>query len=204
MNGDRPGFDDRARRYLIDLARRAIAARLAGDPPPAGDDAPESLGYPGAAFVSVKVEGELRGCIGTITAVESLAGTVARCAAAAATEDPRFPPLEPAELSAARIEISVLGPRVPVAVPAGIVVGRHGLLVTLGSRRGLLLPQVAAEHGWDPETFLRETCRKAGLGETAWKQGAVVEAFEAEVFSEPPDPTGAPPRRRPGFPGSRG
>ena len=166
--------------------------------------APGSVILPRAAFVSLHAEGDLRGCIGMITAVESLAGTVARCAALAATEDPRFPPLERAELDAVSIEISVLGPRVPIADPSGIVVGRHGLMVTLGSRRGLLLPQVAVEQGWDRETFLRETCRKAGLEETAWKKGAVVEAFEAEVFSEAAPPTGAPPRSPPGSPASIG
>jgi AmmeMemoRadiSam system protein A len=200
MTGDRPRLDDRARRYLLELARQAIVARLAGRPLPATDDAQESLSAPRAAFVSLHAEGDLRGCIGIITAVESLASTVARCAASAATEDPRFTPLESAELAAVSIEISVLGPRVPVKDPSGIVVGRHGLMVTLGSRRGLLLPQVAAEHGWDPETFLRETCRKAGLGGTAWKKGAVVETFEAEVFSEAAPPTGAPPRRPPRSP----
>src|SRR2546425_11669628 len=119
-----------------------------------------------------------------VTPAGTLAETVAGCAAAAATEDPRFRPIQRPELPGLTVEISVLDILFRVEDPSQIVLGMHGLVVTGGRRRGLLLPQVAVEQGWDVETFLEETCLKAGLPPDARKRGATVEAFSAQVFSE--------------------
>lgn len=126
---------------------------------------------------------ELRGCIGMIVAVSALDETVRAMARAAALEDPRFRPVTEAELESLQLEISVLSPMVEIAAE-DVIAGRHGLMVSYGGRRGLLLPQVAVEQRWDRETFLSQTCRKAGLPLDQWKKGAKIEAFTAEVFGE--------------------
>lgn len=175
------------RATLLRLARRAVEAAVRGDasPDPAGEGVGGALAVPGAAFVSLHLHGQLRGCIGTVVPRgEPLAQNVVAMARAAALEDPRFPPLRPEELSALELEISVLGPLLPVSDPHDIVVGRDGLLVEEGFRRGLLLPQVPVEWGWDLETFLAQTCAKAGLPRDAWRRQAHVFRFEAEVFGE--------------------
>ena len=118
-----------------------------------------------------------------VMAVEPLDQTIRETARAAALEDPRFPPVSEAELESLQLEISVLSPMFEIA-PEDVVVGRHGLMVSYEGRRGLLLPQVAPEWGWDRETFLAQTCRKAGLAADLWKHGAKLEAFTAEVFGE--------------------
>jgi uncharacterized protein (TIGR00296 family) len=109
---------------------------------------------------------------------------VTRCAVAAGSTDPRFPPITRTELDELDIEISLLGPLEPIAGPEDIAVGRHGLVVEMGWQRGLLLPQVATEWNWDAETFLSHTCHKAGLPRDAWKHGAKLWRFDAEVFGE--------------------
>jgi AmmeMemoRadiSam system protein A len=167
---------------VVALARRAIEADLLGGPPPrAGDD--ERLAAPAAAFVTVKVGDELRGCIGRTDRTDALAAVVARCARAAAFEDPRFDPIQRSDLPALRVQVSLLSEPVPLADVAALEVGRHGLIVEQGRRRGLLLPQVAVEHGWTPTEFLEHTCRKAGLPPDAWREGASLSVFEAEVFT---------------------
>ncbi len=135
------------------------------------------------AFVTLHENRALRGCIGMVIAVGPLDETVRAMARAAALEDTRFPPVTEAELESLQLEISVLSPMFEIA-PEDVVVGRHGLMVSYGDRRGLLLPQVAPEWGWDRETFLAQTCRKAGLVLDQWKHGAKLEAFTAEVFGE--------------------
>lgn len=173
------------RQALLDLARRAIEARVAHAEVPAPGALPEALAAPGAAFVSVHVQGQLRGCLGCIEPRgPSLAATVASMAAAAASHDPRFPPLGREELTGTTVEISVLGPLERVSVPGEILIGRDGLVVERDGFRGLLLPQVATEWGWTVQTFLEETSRKAGLPRTAWREGALVWRFQAEVFSD--------------------
>jgi AmmeMemoRadiSam system protein A len=137
------------------------------------------------AFVSIHKNGELRGCIGHVAPDASLEETIARCAVAAGTADPRFAPLTASELPGVHIEISVLGPLMLVAAADEIEVGRDGLMVERDGRRGLLLPQVAIEWGWNRETFLAQTCRKAGLPGDAWRHGARLWRFEADVFGEP-------------------
>jgi AmmeMemoRadiSam system protein A len=170
-------------RQVLSEARRAVAETLAGrrpSPPPRDG----VFALHAGVFVSFHNHGELRGCIGYTEADRPLADLVGRFAIAAATGDPRFPPLTAAELDQCDIEVSVLGPIAPVADPAEIVVGRHGLVVEQHGRRGLLLPQVAVEHCWDRDAFLSFTCVKAGLPREAWKGGARIFCFEAEVFGE--------------------
>jgi len=115
--------------------------------------------------------------------VAPLFKVVQECAVAAATEDPRFPPVSPGELPSLRVEVSVLTPLAPI-LPEEVEIGRHGLMVSQGGRRGLLLPQVPVEWGWDRETFLDQACVKAGLPPSAWRHGATLQAFTAEVFGE--------------------
>ena len=173
------------RQVLLQLARRAIEARLA-DRALELPHATGGLSRRTGAFVTLKRGDRLRGCIGSVERDERLIKVIARCAGDAATRDPRFAPLTPAELSEVVLEISVIGPFDPVTDPARIVVGRHGLTVEQGRQRGLLLPQVATERHWSSETFLRQTCVKAGLPADAWRCGAAVFSFEALVFSESP------------------
>jgi uncharacterized protein len=137
-----------------------------------------------AAFVSIHIDGQLRGCIGHLAADQPLSVVVARCAVAASSEDPRFAAVTAEEVDRLDIEISVLGPLEPIAGAADIEIGRHGLVIEQAWSRGLLLPQVAIEWKWDAETFLAQTCRKAGLPIDAWKRGAKLFRFEAEVFGE--------------------
>jgi uncharacterized protein len=176
-------FTDEQQRMLVEIARRAVARGVNG----AGQgDVPEIPGLPEAtgAFVTLKKQGQLRGCIGTLECRRSLPQEVARVAVSAALEDPRFEAVRAAELSDLDVEISVLGPleRIDPRDPASIEIGRHGLVVEDGRRRGLLLPQVATEWGWDRETFLAQTCVKAGLPRECWRTGATVYRFAAHVF----------------------
>lgn len=172
---------------LLGLARRAVETYLTtGRRLRPGRDFPPLAPEPRGAFVSLHTRaGDLRGCIGTILPVGPLDATVAAMAVAAATEDPRFAAVRVQELSGLVFEISALTVPEPVADLTAIEVGRHGLIVTRGGRKGLLLPQVAPEWGWGREEFLDHTCLKAGLPADAWRQpGTVVEWFEAEVWSE--------------------
>jgi AmmeMemoRadiSam system protein A len=173
------------RQRLLRIAREAIVAHVSRFGTvvaelPAGD----TLARQAGAFVSLHLRGELRGCIGHLEANQLLARVVRDCAVAACSADPRFPPVADTELPGLQIEISLLGPLEPIAAPEHIQIGRHGLVVEQGRRRGLLLPQVATEWGWDPVTFLAQTCHKAGLPRDGWRHGASVWRFEAEVFGE--------------------
>jgi uncharacterized protein len=128
-------------------------------------------------------EKELRGCVGYVLPSCAIYRAVAETARAAAFDDNRFPPVTIEEALALEIVLSILSPAGPIQADE-IEVGRHGLLISGQGRRGLLLPQVPVEHEWDRLTFLEQTCRKAGLPLDAWKQGATIEAFTAEVFGE--------------------
>jgi len=177
-------LDERQQAFLLDLARQSVTAAVTAAReirPPTAD--PVLLAKRGA-FVTLKVGGELRGCIGYPLPYKPLAETVAGMAMAAATQDTRFDPIAPADLPRLEIEISVLTLPRPVDDVTEIVVGRHGIIVTQGRRSGLLLPQVPTEYGWDLETYLRHGCLKAGLPPNSWKTGAKIEVFEAQVFSE--------------------
>lgn len=135
-------------------------------------------------FVTLKVNGELRGCIGYPLPHKPLAQSVAEMAVAAATQDYRFESLREKDLGYLDVEISVLTLPRPVKDVREIVVGRHGIIVSKGPHKGLLLPQVPVEYAWDLETYLRHGCLKAGLDQDEWKRGTAIEIFEAQVFSE--------------------
>lgn len=180
---------DAITRHLHDDSSPRVDDALGQDPSPRVDDAlAQGKPYPtpSGVFVTIRRRGELRGCLGVLQMRGTLAEEIARCARDSATSDPRFAPMTPDELSDVSLEISVLGPmeEIDPGDEATIVIGRHGLLVEQGARRGLLLPQVATEWGWTPEQFLRQTCRKAQLPETAFRSGARVFRFDAEVFGE--------------------
>ena len=172
------------KQLLLEVARRsvmeAVHHRASADVFSAAADDFLSAG----AFVSLHRQGRLRGCIGQIGAPQPTAPLVAYCARAAALEDPRFRPVEAHELAEIDIELSILSPLEAVS-PEQIEIGKHGLMITSGATRGVLLPQVAVQYGWSAARFLEETCVKAGLDRSAWRGSAArVEAFTAEVFSE--------------------
>jgi AmmeMemoRadiSam system protein A len=184
------------RRLLIEHARAVVLTRIGasgerdddGDGDGDGASRAPALDAPGAAFVTLHVDGALRGCIGTLERRRSLWSVVGEMAAAAATRDPRFPPMDLADLQAMTVEISVLSPDFVIHRPEEIEIGRHGLDVRRDGARGLLLPQVAVEHGFDREKFLAATCRKAGLPANAWHDDETeIRVFEAEVFGDEPD-----------------
>ena len=156
---------------------------MCGEAKPPLPTVPTALEAPGGAFVSLHKKYELRGCVGYVQALLPLYRTVMEAAVAAALRDHRFPPIKPPELPDVKLEISVLSSFRAVR-PEEIQVGAHGLMVSQDRARGLLLPQVAVERHWDRDRFLEETCRKAGLPPDAWRRGATIERFTAEVFRE--------------------
>lgn len=181
---DRPShLTDEERKELLAIARRAAVSYVREGRVPEESPASERLRAPGAAFVTLVQEDRLRGCIGHTEARAPLYRTVQECAVAAATKDPRFEPISAEDVGDVRVEISVLTPLHPVR-PAEVAVGVHGLLIRKGARRALLLPQVAVENGWSRDTFLSRLCGKAGLPPDAWKTGAELYSFTAEVFGE--------------------
>jgi AmmeMemoRadiSam system protein A len=175
-------YSQEERNLLLQLAHRSIELALEErrvDLTPPTAHLAECRG----AFTTLHLTGALRGCIGYVLPSQSLYATVAETARAAALDDPRFAPVTPAEAPHLKIEISVLS--LPQLIRAeDVVVGQHGLVVSQGNRRGLLLPQVPVEWGWSRETFLAQTCLKAGLPPDAWQRGAQIQAFTAEVFAE--------------------
>lgn len=180
-----PGeFSGEERALLLRLAHDSILSALEGreislDPPTA------HLAQPRGVFTTLHLHGQLRGCVGYVLPVGSLYTAVSETARAAAFEDTRFRPVTIDEARALTIELSILSPPEPID-PGMVEIGRHGVIISMAGRRGLLLPQVAVEHHWDRATFLEQTCRKAGLPADAWQKGAILEAFTAEVFGEPP------------------
>src|SRR6516165_445218 len=165
-----PEYSPDERRILLDLAHRSIESALLDQSidttPPS-----EHLARPRGAFTTLHLGGELRGCIGYVLPMASLYQTVADTARAAAFDDPRFQPVSVDEAPHLQIEISVLSIPQPIR-PVDVIIGKHGLIITMGARRGLLLPQVPVEWDWDRETFLAQTCIKAGLPAGAWQRGA--------------------------------
>jgi AmmeMemoRadiSam system protein A len=176
---------DDEKRELLRIARATLREHGFSGRIPPGKPHRECLVAPAAVFVSLHRGKQLRGCIGSTEADRPLYRAVQEMAIAAATRDPRFPPLEPDELETTEIEISVLGGARKISGPDEIVIGQDGLWVEGQGRRGVLLPQVAPEAGWDGATLLARTCAKAGLPDDAWKDdGVIVHAFGAQVFSD--------------------
>ncbi len=183
------------KQFLLEIARRSLTQAVHGSPSadifsPGGDSALS----PGA-FVTLHRQGRLRGCIGQIGVPQPLAPLIAYCTRAAAMDDPRFRPVEPHEVPEIEIELSILSALEAIS-PERIEIGKHGLMVTRDGKRGVLLPQVAAQYRWSAFRFLEETCLKAGLDRAAWRgNGICIEAFTADVFSESrrsADASGAP------------
>jgi uncharacterized protein len=176
-------FETIDRERLLLIARAALEARVRrqSDPSPAGGGALDTMC---GAFVSIHRGEELRGCLGRLECEWPVSRVVAHLGRAVADSDPRFQPVSVDELALVSIEISVITPEREVQSISEIEIGRHGLIVERGYRRGLLLPQVATQYGWDVSTFLGHTCAKAGLPADAWQRGATLYVFEAEVFGE--------------------
>ena len=175
-------FTPEERHLLLALAHEAIISRLEGRE--ISLQAPSaSLAVPRGVFTTIYLRGALHGCVGLVLPVGSLYRNVAEMARAAAFEDSRFPAITRSEASDLAVSLSILSKLVPIT-PENIEIGRHGLFISKSGQGGLLLPQVPAEQGWDRITFLEQTCRKAGLPVDAWKSGASIEAFTAEVFGD--------------------
>ena len=187
--GFAPSLSDEERKALLSLARASLRHWLEqGGPMPKDSEEAFCLGEISRAalnvFVSLHRKGTLRGCIGTLAADQPLYRAVASCALGAGLRDPRFDPLTAGELADCEIDISVLGPFSPIESVDEIEVGLHGLLVETDYHRGLLLPQVATQYGWDAAQFLRQAYVKAGLSPQSHVRGATVSTFTAWVFSE--------------------
>jgi AmmeMemoRadiSam system protein B/AmmeMemoRadiSam system protein A len=180
------GLSESGKKTLLKLARESIAAELTGkkltiDKSTYSGVLKEERG----AFVTLTIGGQLRGCIGYIRAVKPLYETIIEMAAQAAFHDPRFEPLTAKEFEKVEVEISVLTPMLLVSDPKEVTVGRDGLYIVKGYASGLLLPQVAVDYGWDRQTFLDQTCLKAGLPPGTWKQsGTQIYRFQADIFGE--------------------
>jgi len=180
-------LDRTEQQQLLDIARRTIVAAVRRDAKvdQATGTLPPALTEPAAAFVTIHERGELRGCIGLMRFEAPLWLNVRDAARAAALDDPRFLPVDEPELPLLDLEVSVLDPPVELSDPAGFVAGRHGIVVERGSRRALLLPQVATEMGWDEKQMLEAVCRKAYLPTDAWRDGSTrLMVFESTCFSD--------------------
>jgi len=173
------------KQVLLQLARSALEAHYRGEEPPsyAGDE--PIMSEVRGVFATLHEAGQLRGCIGQVEPEETLADLVPAMAVAAATRDPRFHPVKAEELSALHLELSILTPARGISDLNEIEVGTHGLVISRGERRGLLLPQVPAQWNWSREDFLQNACLKAGLPAEAYKDPeTLIEVFAAEVFGE--------------------
>lgn len=177
-------LSERDKRDLLRVARDSIERAITKQAP-SSEEMGGVLGEPAGAFVTLRMRGELRGCIGYIEPRLPLIKTVEEVAAKAALEDPRFYPLTRDECDEVDIEVSVLSQLQQVESTDQIEIGKHGVVLDGGITRGLLLPQVAEEFHWDKETFLRHTAVKAGLPPEAWNHPAVqLYTFTVEKFSE--------------------
>jgi AmmeMemoRadiSam system protein A len=178
-------FSDEQKKKLLALARRTVEEGACGKKKPKAENDDEVLTMPAGAFVSLHKKGRLRGCIGRFEADCPLSETVVDMAWAASKDDPRFNEVGADELPDIDIEISVLSPLRKISDVKDIEVGRHGIYIIRGGRRGTLLPQVALEQGWNREAFLRHTCMKAGLPPDAYKdEGTEIYIYDALVFGE--------------------
>lgn len=175
-------FTPEERTTLLKLAHSSIESVLENRAVSLEAPSPH-LAEPRGAFTTIYILGQLRGCVGYVFPTASLYRTVAETARSAAFEDTRFPPVTREEIPNIEVSLSILSPLQPIRAE-DVEVGKHGLLISQHGHRGLLLPQVPAEHGWDCVTFLEQTCYKAGLPPDAWHKGAKLEAFTAEVFGD--------------------
>lgn len=175
-------FSSEERRILLGIAHQSILSAFTGPAPEAAPSSPH-FSDPRGVFTTLYLHGDLRGCVGYAMPIAPLYRAVWETARAAAFEDSRFLPVTEEEAPRLEVSLSVLSRLFPIQAEE-VEVGRHGLVVCLGARRGLLLPQVPVENDWDQETFLVQTCRKAGLPYDAWRKGASLEAFTAEVFGD--------------------
>lgn len=176
------------RRQLLQIAREAIISIVTTGSIPAREVKSEKLNGQFGCFVTIKIGGKLRGCIGNFISDKPLYKLVQEMAAAAATKDPRFYPMKKTDLEQFSTEISVLSPLQKIESIEEIQVGTHGIYMERNVHRGVLLPQVATEQGWDRETFLQQTAQKAGMGKDDWKENTDISIFSAEVFNEEDTP----------------
>lgn len=175
---------DEEKQILLKTARTVITNALRNEDVPLPEPT-ENLSEKCGAFVTLRKEGRLRGCIGQMTGTKPLYDTIQEVAVSSAFHDPRFPGLSPEELNEVTIEITVLTPLEEIDDPSRIEVGTHGIYMQRGSRSGVLLPQVATEQGWDRETFLEHTCKKAGLSGECWKDtNTRISIFKGIIFNE--------------------
>lgn len=173
------------KKFLLQLARDVISTMVKNENYESPEFYSETLKKEFGVFVTLHKNGELRGCIGYVEGIRPLQTAVEDMALSAAFKDPRFPAVTAEELNAIEVEISILSPLQEIRDIKEIEVGTHGLLIEKDYFRGLLLPQVAVEHHWDKETFLKYTCSKAGLPSDAWKDASTkIKIFSAEIFSE--------------------
>ncbi|MBJ6723204.1 AmmeMemoRadiSam system protein A [Geomesophilobacter sediminis] len=171
--------------FLLELAREAITIGVSTGSLPQREVSAPQLQEKMGCFVTIKRGGALRGCIGNFSSEKPLYQLVQEMAVSAATRDPRFYPMKEEDLASGfDLEISVLSPLAKISSPEEVEVGVHGVYLEKNFARGVLLPQVATEHGWDRETFLSQTSLKAGLKKDDWKEGADIYVFTAEVFGE--------------------
>lgn len=171
------------RQHLLAFARETINAYVTTKAVPPLPTVSPALQEQRGCFVTIKKNGELRGCIGTFISDTPLIQTVREMAISAATRDPRFYPMKQIDIADYQVEISILSPLLRIDSVEEINVGEHGLYIEKGMARGVLLPQVATEHGWDREAFLKQTCLKAGLRPDDWRDGAEISIFGAEIIS---------------------
>lgn len=178
-------LSEKEKEELLTIARRTLETFLKGAVLPSFDLISENLQKPGGAFVTLRRHKDLRGCIGRFDSPEPLYQVVQQMVLASALEDPRFQPVVMSEVADLKIEISVLSVRQTIHQLSEIIIGRHGLSVSKGFHRGVLLPQVAIENKWNREEFLTQVCLKAGLKPNAWEEGGLkLEVFTADVFGE--------------------
>ncbi len=177
-------LEDKYKGTLLDLARMAIASYIVDKKIPVPKIDEEPLKKKCGVFVTLHKHGDLRGCIGVFTSDDPLYKTVSLMAVSAAFEDPRFEPVTEEEVKEIDIEISVLTPLKKVENVEEIEVGTHGIYIVKEDKRGVLLPQVAIEQGFDRNMFLDHTCLKAGLNAGAWREGAEIYTFEADIFND--------------------
>ena len=183
-----PFLSEEDRKAILELARQGVVHAVCHERPLSTYPTTGIFAERRGLFVTLHVAQKLRGCIGVVEGFTNLGETLARCSADAALHDPRFSRMRPEEMAGLEIEVSLLSPLEPIR-PEEVEIGIHGLLAERGTRRGLLLPQVAVEHRLSREQFLAETCTKAGLPREAWKEAETkLYGFRCEVITEPRHP----------------